>query len=55
MDNQDIFSICDDNIIYEISLKQSIERDLLVPFGYYAVYDPTDYDRIEVVNGRYVN
>jgi len=54
MDNQDIFSICDDNIIYEISLKQSIERDLLVPFGYYAVYDPTDYDRIEVVNGRYV-
>jgi superfamily II DNA or RNA helicase len=54
MDNQDIFSICDDNVIYEISLKQSIERDLLVPFRYYAVYDPTDYDRIEVVNGRYV-
>ena len=54
MDNQDIFSLCDDNIIYEISLKQSIERDLLVPFRYYAVYDPTDYDRIEMVNGRYV-
>ena len=54
MDNQDIFSLCDDNVIYEISLKQSIERDLLVPFRYYAVYDPTDYDRIEVANGRYV-
>jgi hypothetical protein len=54
MDNQDIFSLCDDNIIYEISLKQSIERDLLVPFRYYAIYDPTDYDRIEMENGRYV-
>lgn len=54
MDNQDIFSLCDDNVIYEISLKQSIERDLLVPFRYYAIYDPTDYDRIEMANGRYV-
>ena len=33
MDNQDIFALCDDNVIYEISLKQSIERDLLVPFS----------------------
>jgi superfamily II DNA or RNA helicase len=54
MDNQDIFSLCDDNVIYEISLRQSIERDLLVPFRYYAIYDPTDYDRIETANGRYV-
>lgn len=54
MDNQDIFALCDDNVIYEISLKQSIERDLLVPFRYYAIYDPTDYDRIEMANGRYV-
>lgn len=54
MDNQDIFALCDDNVIYEISLKQSIERDLLVPFKYYAIYDPTDYDRIETANGRYV-
>jgi superfamily II DNA or RNA helicase len=54
MDNKDIFALCDDNIIYEISLKQSIERDLLVPFRYYAIYDPTDYDQVKVVNGRYV-
>ena len=38
----------------EITLKQSIERDLLVPFRYYAVYDPTDYDQVKVANGRYV-
>ena len=54
MDNKDIFTLCDDNVIYEISLKQSIERDLLVPFRYYAIYDPTDYDRVKVANGRYV-
>ncbi len=34
MDNKDIFSLCDDNVVYEISLKQSIERDLLVPYYY---------------------
>ena len=32
MDNKDIFTICDDNVVYEISLKQAIERDRLVPF-----------------------
>ena len=54
LDNKDIFSICDDNVIYEISLKQAIERDLLVPFNYHAIYDPTDYDQVSTVNGRYV-
>ncbi len=54
MDNKDIFAICDDNVIYEISLKQAIERDLLTPFRYYAIYDSTDYDQVKSVNGRYV-
>jgi len=54
MDNKDIFALCDDNVIYEITLKQSIERDLLVPFRYYAIYDPTDYDQVKMANGRYV-
>ncbi|UNC91279.1 DEAD/DEAH box helicase [Candidatus Contubernalis alkaliaceticus] len=54
MDNQDLFSLCDDNIIYEISLKQAIERDLLVPFRYNAMYDPTDYDKVKTSNGRFV-
>ena len=54
MDNKDIFSLCDDNVVYEISLKQSIERDLLVPFHYYAIYDPTDYDDVRIANGSYV-
>lgn len=54
MDNKDIFSICDDNVVYEISLKQSIDRDLLVPFAYNAVYDKTDYSNVQIANGSYV-
>ena len=54
MDNKDIFSLCEDNIIYEITLKQSIERGLLAPFHYYAVYDPTNYDGVRMANGSYV-
>ena len=54
MDNKDIFALCEDNIIYEISLKQAIERDLLVPFVYNAVYDPTNYDDVQISNGTYV-
>lgn len=54
MDNKDIFSLCDDNVVYEISLKQSIERGLLVPFYYYAIYDPTNYDDVRIANGSYV-
>ena len=29
-DNQDIFALCDDNVVYEINLKDSINRDLFV-------------------------
>ena len=53
MDNKDIFELCDDNIIYEINLKDAINRDIIVPFKYYGVYDDTDYDEIEYKNGRY--
>ena len=54
MDNRDIFSLCDDNVIYEIYLKDAINRNLLVPFRYYGVYDETDYNNISVRNGKYV-
>jgi superfamily II DNA or RNA helicase/HKD family nuclease len=54
-DNRDIYSFCDDNVIYEICLKDAINRDLLVPFKYYGIYDATDYSQIEIRNGQYVN
>jgi superfamily II DNA or RNA helicase len=55
MDNQDIFQFCEDNVVYEINLQEAINKDYLVPFHYYAVYDnTTDYSRIPMANGRYV-
>jgi len=53
MDNKDIFKYCDDNLIYEINLKEAIERDYLVPFNYYGIYDDTDYSEIDFKNGKY--
>lgn len=53
-DNRDIYSLCDDNVIYEIYLKDAINRGLLVPFKYFGIYDQTDYNIIEQRNGQYV-
>ena len=53
-DNRDIYSICDDNVIYEIYLKDAINRGLLIPFRYFGIYDQTDYNTIEQRNGQYV-
>jgi superfamily II DNA or RNA helicase/HKD family nuclease len=53
MDNKDIYSFCKDNLIYEINLKEAIERDYLVPFHYYGIYDDTDYKEISFRNGKY--
>ena len=53
MDNKDIYSYCDDNLIYEINLKEAIERDYLVPFNYYGIYDDTNYKEITLRNGKY--
>ncbi len=54
MDNRDIFALCNDNLLYEIDLKDAINRDLLVPFKYYGIHDiEVDYDEITFQNGRY--
>src|SRR6056297_1101953 len=53
MDMKDIFSLCGNNVIYEIHLKDAINRDMLSPFKYYGIYDETDYDPIKIKNGKY--
>jgi len=54
MDNQDIFAFCEDNVVYEINLQEAINKDYLVPFHYYGIYDyTTDYSQIPLTNGRY--
>jgi superfamily II DNA or RNA helicase len=55
MDNRDIYGLCDNNVIYEIRLKEAIGRGLLVPFHYFGVYDEEiDYSQVAVRNGVYV-
>ncbi len=53
MDGKNIYEICDYNVPYEISLKEAINKGVLVPFHYYGVYDETDYSGLHLVKGRY--
>lgn len=53
MDNEDVFALCEDNVVYEVRLKQAINKGWLVPFRYYGIYDDTQYENIEYKNGKY--
>jgi len=53
LDGKNIYEICDYNVPYEISLKEAINKGMLVPFHYYAIYDETDYSGLHLVKGRY--
>lgn len=44
MDNQDVFSLFDNNVPFELRLRDAIINNLVVPFHYYAIRDEfTDY------------
>ena len=53
MDGRIIYEICDYNVPYEISLKEAINKGMLVPFHYYGIFDDTDYSKLHIVRGRY--
>lgn len=54
LDAKDIFALCDYNTVYEIRLKEAINKGFLVPFKYYGIYDDTiDYDNVSIQNGKY--
>ena len=53
MDGRNIYEICDYNVPYEISLKDAINKGMLVPFHYYGIFDDTDYSGLHVVRGKY--
>lgn len=53
MDGRSIYEICDYNVPYEISLKDAINKGMLVPFHYYGIYDDTDYSSLHIVRGKY--
>lgn len=52
-DGKNIYEICDYNVPYEISLKEAINKGMLVPFHYYGIFDETDYSKLHIVRGRY--
>ena len=39
MDNQDVFELFDQNVPYELRLRDAIINDLIVPFKYYGIRD----------------
>lgn len=54
LDNKDVFSLCDYNTVYEVRLREAINKGWLVPFRYYGIYDDTvNYDDIEYKKGKY--
>lgn len=53
LDGKNIYEICDYNVPYEISLKEAINKGVLVPFHYYGIYDETDYSSLHLLKGRY--
>lgn len=54
MDGRNIYEICDYNVPYQISLKEAVNKGMLVPFHYYGIYDKTvDYSQLRVVKGKY--
>ena len=54
LDTKDVFALCDYNTVYEIRLKEAINKGFLSPFKYYGIYDFTvNYEDINMRNGRY--
>lgn len=53
MDGRSIYELCDYNVPYEISLKDAINKGMLVPFHYYGIFDDTDYSGLHIVRGKY--
>ncbi|ORV46715.1 DUF3427 domain-containing protein [Mycobacterium conspicuum] len=53
LDGADLLSLCADNVVFECDLVEGIRRDELVPFHYWGVPDPVDFEPIPWRNGRF--
>ena len=54
LDTKDVFALCNYNTVYEIRLKEAINKEFLSPFRYYGIYDDTvNYEDINMRNGKY--
>ncbi|WP_396912036.1 DUF3427 domain-containing protein [Mycolicibacterium sp.] len=53
MDGADLLSLCADNHVFECDLVEGIRREELVPFHYWGVPDPVDFEPIPWRNGKF--
>lgn len=53
MDQKDILSFYDNNLIYDVSQEEAIKRGFLVPFKYFGFKDNVDYSSIYFNGFRY--
>jgi superfamily II DNA or RNA helicase/diadenosine tetraphosphate (Ap4A) HIT family hydrolase len=53
MDGADLLALCGDNLVYECTLLEGIERGELVPLHYWGVPDPVDFEPIPWRAGRF--
>jgi len=54
MDQSDILTLCDDNLVFAYDLVSGINADLLAPFYYFGIYDSeVNYQTIPWRNGRF--
>ncbi|WP_137148199.1 DUF3427 domain-containing protein [Mycolicibacterium sp. CR10] len=53
MDGADLLSLCADNSVFSCDLVEGIRRNELVPFHYWGVPDPVDFEPIPWRNGRF--
>lgn len=53
LDGASILTLCNDNVVYECDLVEGIRRELLSPFTYHGLTDPTDYAMIPWRNGKF--
>jgi superfamily II DNA or RNA helicase/diadenosine tetraphosphate (Ap4A) HIT family hydrolase/HKD family nuclease len=53
MDGADLLALCSDNLVYECSLTEGIERGDLSPFRYFGIADDVDYAPIPWRSGRF--
>tara|TARA_R110001583_G_C5658267_1_gene409398 strand:- start:114 stop:3428 length:3315 start_codon:yes stop_codon:yes gene_type:complete len=52
-DQSDIYSLCDDNLVFEYGLFKGIESEVLCPFDYRGIEDIVDYKEISWRNGKF--
>lgn len=54
MDGKSVYELYDFEVPYEITLKEAVNRGVLVPFHYYGIMDDTvDYSGLRFIRGHY--